>query len=92
MALGTNFNSDLVAASGVGGTGRYSLAASATNGYFFILRMDTLLHFNTSLLAVCIDGFCRRCRNYKRLYHIYFNIAIVFSHFLYYFARFFENY
>ena len=38
VALGANFNSDLIALSGLGGNG---LAACATNYALFVIRMDS---------------------------------------------------
>ena len=43
MALGTNFNSDFAALSGLGSN---NLAASATDYALLIIRMDSRLHFN----------------------------------------------
>ncbi len=46
MALGANFNAHIA----LGGFRYDSLAASAFNGAFFIIRMDTLFHCRISLL------------------------------------------
>ena len=50
MALGTNFNSHFAA---LGASCGYGLAACALDDHFFILRMNTVLHFCNSFL-ICI--------------------------------------
>ena len=51
MALRANFNTDLAVSITLSRTGNNSLAACATDGYFFIIGMNSRLHF-ISLLAV----------------------------------------
>jgi len=44
MALGANVNADLTVCISLSGTSLYRFAASATNSYFFVIRMDSGLH------------------------------------------------
>lgn len=51
VALGTNLDSDISFC----GTCFNNVAASAGNGSFLVIRMNTLSHFNTSSLFILYD-------------------------------------
>ena len=78
MALRANFNSDLVAALRVGGTSGYGLAASALDGNFLILGMDSLLHNKHLTFSIILTDFAVGIAITVKLYHISINFAIPF--------------
>ena len=82
MALRANFNSDLVAALRVGGTSGYGLAASALDGNFFILGMESLLHNKHLTFSIILTDFAVGIAITVKLYHILIKFAIPFLIFL----------
>ena len=82
MALRANFNSDLVAALRVGGTSGYGLAASALDGYLFILGMESLLHNKHLTFSIILTDFAVGIAITVKLYHKSIKNAIPFLYFL----------